>query len=107
MYMNILWFKDCSYENKQLVGGKNASLGELYHLSKKLDFRIANGFAITTTLYDEFINHNNLSDNIENLIKEADIEDMDSLNNLSNTIKNLFNNAVFLDNHIEEIIKNN
>jgi len=106
MYMNILWFKDCSYENKQLVGGKNASLGELYHLSKKLDFRIANGFAITTTLYDEFINHNNLSDNIENLIKEADIEDMDSLNNLSNTIKNLFNNAVFLDNHIEEIIKN-
>ena len=27
MYMNILWFKDCSYENKQLVGGKNASLG--------------------------------------------------------------------------------
>ena len=34
--MNILWFKDCSYKNKNLVGGKNASLGELYHLSKKL-----------------------------------------------------------------------
>ena len=48
--MNIIWFKDCSYENKLLVGGKNASLGELYHLSKKLNFKIANGFAITTIL---------------------------------------------------------
>jgi len=33
--MSIIWFKDCSYENKNLIGGKNASLGELYHLSKK------------------------------------------------------------------------
>ena len=37
---NIIWFKDCSYKNTRLVGGKNASLGELYHLSKKLNFKI-------------------------------------------------------------------
>ena len=48
--MNILWFKDCSYHNKNIVGGKNASLGELYKLSKKINFSIADGFAITTNI---------------------------------------------------------
>ena len=38
--MNIIWFKDFSYKNKNLVGGKNSSLGELYHLSKKLNFKL-------------------------------------------------------------------
>ena len=33
---NILWFKDCSYKNKELVGGKCSSLGELYKLSEPL-----------------------------------------------------------------------
>ena len=56
--MDIIWFKDCSYENKNKVGGKNASLGELYNLSKNLNFKIANGFAITTDLYNTFIENN-------------------------------------------------
>ena len=32
----ICEFKNCGYHNKEFVGGKNASLGELFHLSKKL-----------------------------------------------------------------------
>ena len=51
----LLWFKDCSYQNKVLVGGKCSSLGELYKLSEELGFKIADGFAITTSLYDKFI----------------------------------------------------
>ena len=31
---DIIWFSNCSYDNKNLVGGKNASLGELYNLSQ-------------------------------------------------------------------------
>ena len=104
--MNIIWFKDCSYENKKLVGGKNASLGELYHLSKKLDFRIANGFAITTNLYDDFITQNNINDIVEELINTTDIEDIDNLNMLSDKIKGLFDEAKFSEEQNEEIIKN-
>ena len=77
-YMNILWFKDCSYKNKQLVGGKNASLGELYHLSKSLNFNIANGFAITTKLYDAFIQENQLNEIIEKTIQEIQVEDIEN-----------------------------
>ena len=35
--MNILSFKYCSYKNKNLVGGKCSSLGELYNLSQILN----------------------------------------------------------------------
>ena len=62
--MKIIDFKDCSYKNKHLVGGKCSSLGELYHLSQKINFKIADGFAITTELYDEFIQENQLQDTI-------------------------------------------
>lgn len=45
--MFIRWFKDISIKDVPLVGGKNASLGEMYsHLSSK-GINIPNGFAIS------------------------------------------------------------
>lgn len=81
--MNILEFKDCSYENKNLVGGKNSSLGELYHLSKILNFNISDGFAITTKLYDNFIHQNNLNDFIKNTLDTVDVENVKELEDKS------------------------
>ena len=104
--MNIIWFKDCSYKNKILVGGKNASLGELYHLSKKLNFRIADGFAISTKLYNEFIEENQINNIVEELIESVNIEDIDNLNSVSNKIKLLFEKSNFSNLHINEIITN-
>ena len=56
---NIVWFKDCSHKDKLLVGGKNASLGELKALSESMDMHVGDGFAITTNVYDEFCKYNN------------------------------------------------
>ena len=70
--MNILWFKDCNYNNKYLVGGKNASLGELYRLSNLYSFNISNGFAITTFFYDTFINDNHLNLTIKAILNNHD-----------------------------------
>lgn len=74
--MEIIEFKDCSYKNKQLVGGKCSSLGELYHLSQKINFKIADGFAITTELYDTFIQENNLQNSIESALEIIDYENI-------------------------------
>ena len=104
--MNIIWFKDCSYENKLLVGGKNASLGELYHLSKKLNFKIANGFAITTKVYQEFIETNKIKDKIEKLLNGVDVEDIDKLNQVSEQIKKMFLESKLLDEHLNDIKTN-
>ena len=96
-------FSECSYSVKHLVGGKNSSLGELYHLSKKLDFNIADGFAITTTFYMEFIKNNNIDQLIEPIINEINSDNIEELNLGSKKIKELFNRSIFTKNQINLI----
>jgi phosphoenolpyruvate synthase/pyruvate phosphate dikinase len=48
---DILWFKDIRLEDVPLVGGKNASLGELYRELAAHDVRVPNGFALTVAAY--------------------------------------------------------
>lgn len=105
----IIWFKDCSYKNKNLVGGKCSSLGELYHLSSKLHFDIANGFAISTTFYDEFIKNNNLEMIIEtnlNLLNQENINNIEILDSVSNELKTLIIDANFTPEQEQNIIEN-
>ena len=100
----ILWFKDCSYQNKNLVGGKCCSLGELYRLSKKMLFSVADGFAITTTLYDDFIGYNNLLTIIEDKMTNIDTENIRALESQSKELRDLIINAKLSDEHALEII---
>jgi len=109
MTENIIWFKDCSYKNKNLVGGKCSSLGELYHLSNKINFSIANGFSITTILYDEFIRYNNLNEIIENKINDINNDFTENIKNLetkSKELRDLIISADFSEEHYNEIYKN-
>jgi pyruvate,water dikinase len=106
MCEDILWFKDCSYKNKTLVGGKCCSLGELHSLSKQLGFCIADGFAITTTLYDNFIGYNKLTEVIETKISDIDTENIAELEKKSRELRDLIINANFSDEHIDLILLN-
>lgn len=101
----IIWFKDCSYDNKHLVGGKCSSLGELYHLSKKIYFSIADGFAITTILYDDFIKSNGLEDLIYLKLNQIDTENIKQLEKESRELRKLITNGKFTDKQ-EQLILN-
>ena len=103
---NIVWFKDCSYQNKHLVGGKCSSLGELFRLSDNIGFQIADGFAITTKLYDQFLQYNHLTDQIEEILADLDCNNIEDLEKASKKIKQLFNSrsVEFSEKHIEMII---
>lgn len=92
---DILWFKDCSYKNKRLVGGKCCSLGELYTLSKKMLFSVADGFAITTNMYDSFIQQNNLLEIIKAFLDTVDTNNIRELEQKSKEIRDLLINATF------------
>lgn len=92
---DILWFKDCSYKNKRLVGGKCCSLGELYTLSKKMLFSVADGFAITTNMYDSFIQQNNLLEIIKAFLDTVDTTNIRELEQKSKEIRDLLINATF------------
>lgn len=104
--MNIIWFENCGYYNKHLIGGKCASLGELYRLSKKHNFNISNGFAITTNFYDNFIKKNNIEKIIENDLNNININDIDNLNHISVKLKNLIKSFDFDKDEMDELFYN-
>ena len=93
--MDIIEFKDCCYKNKHLVGGKCSSLGELYHLSQKLNFHIADGFAITTLLYDSFVKENNLQYLIESTLSSINYDDIKDIEDSSKMLIHNFIKAEF------------
>lgn len=76
---NILWFKDVSIKNVPEVGGKNASLGEMYVGLTKEGVRIPNGFAITAGAYQEFLRANGLDRKIAELLRGLNVKSLPDL----------------------------
>ena len=54
----IRWFSELSIDDVALVGGKNASLGEMYQNLTAEGVRVPNGFAMTATAYCYVLEHN-------------------------------------------------
>ena len=54
----IRWFKEIGIDDVPLVGGKNASLGEMYQNLTAEGVRVPNGFAVTAEAYRYVLEHN-------------------------------------------------
>jgi len=67
---NILWLKEISFKNVPMVGGKNASLGEMYRTLSKKGINIPDGFALTTKAYWRFLKINKLDKQLFNIFRE-------------------------------------
>ena len=79
----------------ELVGGKNASLGEMLRFLTGLGIQIPNGFVVTSVAYDYYINHNNLNNKIEEIINKTNIDDLVDLRRNSLKIRNLIKDGEF------------
>ena len=80
-----------------MVGGKCSSLGELYNLSHKINFHIADGFALTTVLYDNFLEQNGITGRIEQKLADIDISDIELLEKESEELRNMILEGTFTD----------
>ena len=85
----IIWFKDLSIKDVPRVGGKNASLGEMYQKLGKKGIRVPNGFAITAEAYWRFMETSNLHDKIADILKGLDVKDMKNLAERGEKIRSL------------------
>jgi len=94
---------EISLKDINLVGGKNASLGEMIQNVESLNIRIPNGFAITTKAYYEFINYNNLNEKISDLISNLNPDDLDNLKSVGSEIRQLIRNGFFPEDLKKEI----
>ena len=90
----------------ELVGGKNASLGEMIQNLSKLGVDIPGGFALTVDAYWEFINHNKLDKKIRQYIKKMKKDDLVSLKRTGLGIRQLIRNGKW-PREVKEEIRNN
>jgi pyruvate,water dikinase len=56
----VRWLDSIGTEDVPIVGGKNASLGEMFHTLQDEGIRVPNGFATTANAYWYFLEANNL-----------------------------------------------
>ena len=105
MKQEIIWFKDCSYKNKHLVGGKCSSLGELHSIAKRIGFSIGDGFAITTEMYNQFVHSNDLEPKIISMLNDIDVENIEELEQKSHELRKMISNAELSQEHSDGIVQ--
>ncbi|MEC4818930.1 MAG: phosphoenolpyruvate synthase [Scytonema sp. PMC 1069.18] len=75
----VLWFEEVGIADIPLVGGKNASLGEMIQQLSPLGINVPNGFATTAYAYRYFIERAGLEDKLRMLFADLDVEDVNNL----------------------------
>jgi len=91
----ILWFDQLGIEDVPLVGGKNASLGEMYRNLTPKGVNVPNGFAITAFSYRYLLEKMNLKDEIKNILSDLNTKDLYNLMERGEKVRRLVRNTEF------------
>ncbi|MEJ7611900.1 MAG: PEP/pyruvate-binding domain-containing protein, partial [Ferruginibacter sp.] len=88
-----------------LVGGKNASLGEMIQHLTAVGIKIPDGFVLTVDAYRVFIEHNNLDASIKEIVGQMDLDNIESLRRTGLKVRQLIKNGKFPQDLEAEIIE--
>lgn len=91
----ILWFNEVSMGDVLLVGGKNASLGEMYQNMSSKGVRVPNGFALTAYAYDYFIDKAGIREKINGFLADLDTTDLNNLQERGHRVRETILQAEF------------
>jgi len=75
----IRFFSELNINDVPIVGGKNASLGEMYQKLTPKGVTIPNGFATTSEAYWLLLEENGIKDEIASTLSDLDIHDTNNL----------------------------
>jgi pyruvate,water dikinase len=73
------WFKELTIDDVPLVGGKNASLGEMYQELTPKGVRVPNGFAVTAQAYRTMLEQAGAWDALRDTMDGLDPDDVEDL----------------------------
>jgi len=76
---NVRWFADLGLADLEVVGGKNASLGEMISNLADAGVSVPDGFATTAAAYQRFLGDTGLADRINDQLRELDTDDVRAL----------------------------
>ncbi len=106
MSQNIKWFSEIGIEDVAEVGGKNASLGEMYQNLTQEGVRVPNGFAITASAYKYILDYNNLWEKLHNQLDDLDPDNVQQLQERGAACRDLVYHATIPDDLKQEILDN-
>ncbi len=89
----VKWFEDIGVKDLALVGGKNASLGEMIRSLAEKGINVPSGFAITAEAYRHVVERAGISQRIKDALIGLDTHDMKNLAQRGKQIRKLIRTA--------------
>ncbi len=99
----ILSLKDVGMNDVDKVGGKNASLGEMIKHLDEAGVLVPGGFATTAEAFRDFLECDNLGNNINNRLDSLDVSDIGELAVVGKEIRQSILDTKFSDEFLEQI----
>lgn len=98
-------FSEIRINDIALVGGKNASLGEMYNELVDEGVAIPNGFATTSSAFNLFLEENKLHEALKNVLSKLNRNDYSNLNDIGEQARDLILKGSFSKQFSKAIIK--
>ena len=99
----IRWFEETTIDDVPLVGGKNASLGEMYRELTSKGVRIPNGFSVTAEAYWHTLKAGGILEKLKKTMEGLDTADVAELAKRGKNARDLILGAGIPDDLWEEI----
>ena len=91
----VLWFEEVGIEDVPMVGGKNASLGEMIQQLTSKGVNVPTGFATTASAYRYFIEKAGLEQTLRTIFADLDVENLENLQARGKQARTLILNTPF------------
>jgi pyruvate,water dikinase len=99
----IRWFEEITIADVPLVGGKNASLGEMYRELAPHGIEVPNGFAVSAAAYRFLVESAGIMPEMKNLLDGIDKGDLDDFARRGHLLRELIYQAPLPDGLVGEI----
>ncbi len=99
----IRWFSALGIDDVSLVGGKNASLGEMYRELTREGVRVPNGFAVTADAYRYVLDRTGATPALHEALDGLDVDDVADLAARAGRAREIISAAVFPDDLVAEV----
>jgi pyruvate,water dikinase len=86
---DVRWFADLGMGDLEVVGGKNASLGEMISHLAEAGVSVPDGFATTAAAYQRFLGETGLREQIADRLRDLDTDDVRALAEAGREIRRL------------------
>ncbi|MFA5233479.1 MAG: phosphoenolpyruvate synthase [Sulfurimonas sp.] len=101
----IRFFNELNINDVPTVGGKNASLGEMYQKLTPKGVNIPNGFATTSDAYWLLLRENNIKDKIADILHDLNISDTNNLQKRGLEVRTLILNSHLPKALVDELLE--